>query len=74
MTERAGREIDSRERLLRMNAEQSSVSAECIELLLSEPSLQVKRGIEREGGVALRHNEWIALGIRWVTDTKYVAV
>ena len=60
MPERAGRDIHSGQRVLRVNAEKRAVSTVRVQLVLrQEAAAQVERGVERERSVALREDEAI---------------
>jgi hypothetical protein len=54
MAERAGREVDASEGVLRVDPETAAVGAETVELGSIEPALQVQRRVERQRRVALR--------------------
>ena len=74
MPERAGREVDARELVLRMHAEQAAVGAVGVELGVSQPRPQSQRRVERQRRMALRENEPVAVGVAGIVGPKQIAV
>ena len=63
LAQRAGREVDAGQGVLRVRAESGDAGAERRQLLVAQPAGCVQRRVERKRGVAFRQNEAIAVGI-----------
>jgi hypothetical protein len=63
MSERPHREVYASECVLRVDAQQALICAVGVEALLSGPSLQEERGIDRQSGVPLGQHKTVSVGV-----------